>query len=35
VWDMNRLRYIRTIQLPRNESIKFASVHESDVSTSF
>ncbi|KAL7420576.1 Beige protein-like 1 [Cryptotrichosporon argae] len=30
VWDMNRLRYIRTLQTPSGEPIKYTAVHEAD-----
>ncbi|EIW67560.1 hypothetical protein TREMEDRAFT_69630 [Tremella mesenterica DSM 1558] len=30
VWDTNRLRYTRTLQTPRSESIVFVSIHEPD-----
>lgn len=33
VWDMNRLRYTRTLQTPRHEPIRFMSVNENNVCT--
>jgi hypothetical protein len=32
IWDMNRMRYIRTLQTPRKDPIKYCAVNEADVS---
>jgi WD40 repeat protein len=34
VWDMNGLTYIRTLETPRNDSLRFMAVNEANVSTS-
>ena len=35
VWDMNRLRYTRTLQTPRlDQPVKFCAINDADVSPS-
>ena len=32
VWDTNRMKYIRTLETPHGEPLRFSAINETDVS---